>query len=100
MSSGILRSYRVLTNFVLQIGWLTHPARQVILEDCKVPVTSRLGEEGQGFEIAMRGINGGRLGIGKYLIILLMLKIKTICLHVHLHLNSYTLKIMPVSCYW
>lgn len=46
-----------------KLGWNTHPARQVILEDCKVPVENLLGKEGQGFNIAMNGINGGRLNI-------------------------------------
>jgi alkylation response protein AidB-like acyl-CoA dehydrogenase len=35
----------------------------VIFEDCRVPVANRLGEEGQGFKIAMAGLDGGRLGI-------------------------------------
>ena len=47
------------------MGWNTQPTRQVILEDCKVPVENRIGEEGQGFTFAMHGINGGRLSIGK-----------------------------------
>jgi len=37
----------------------------VILEDCKVPAANLLGSEGQGFSIAMKGLNGGRLNIGK-----------------------------------
>jgi hypothetical protein len=36
----------------------------VIFEDCRVPVTNRLGEEGDGFKIAMMGLDGGRLNIG------------------------------------
>src|ERR1700738_794588 len=36
----------------------------VIFEDCRVPVTHRLGEEGDGFKIAMMGLDGGRLNIG------------------------------------
>uniref|UniRef100_A0A8C8EWX2 Acyl-CoA dehydrogenase family, member 8 n=1 Tax=Oncorhynchus tshawytscha TaxID=74940 RepID=A0A8C8EWX2_ONCTS len=39
------------------------PTRAVILEDCHVPVISRLGQEGQGFNISMRGLNGGRINI-------------------------------------
>lgn len=35
----------------------------VILEDCRVPAANRLGAEGIGFQIAMEGINGGRLGV-------------------------------------
>jgi len=36
----------------------------VIFEDCRVPVTNRLGAEGDGFSIAMMGLDGGRLNIG------------------------------------
>lgn len=50
---------------VLQVGWNSQPTRAVIFEDCAVPVTNRLGEEGQGFNIAMRGLNGGRINIGE-----------------------------------
>jgi alkylation response protein AidB-like acyl-CoA dehydrogenase len=36
---------------------------QVLLEECRVPAVNLLGLEGQGFEIAMAGLDGGRLGI-------------------------------------
>lgn len=36
----------------------------VILEDCRVPAANILGNEGQGFTIAMKGLNGGRINIG------------------------------------
>jgi isobutyryl-CoA dehydrogenase len=32
----------------------------VIFDDCKVPLKNLLGKEGQGFSIAMQGLNGGR----------------------------------------
>ena len=35
----------------------------VILEDAQVPVENLLGQEGQGFNIAMKGLNGGRINI-------------------------------------
>lgn len=35
------------------------------MDDCEVPVENLIGKEGQGFEIAMRGLNGGRINIGK-----------------------------------
>jgi isobutyryl-CoA dehydrogenase len=35
------------------------------MDDCQVPVENLIGKEGQGFEIAMRGLNGGRINIGK-----------------------------------
>ncbi|WP_067860459.1 acyl-CoA dehydrogenase family protein [Nocardia shimofusensis] len=46
-----------------KMGWNAQPTRQVILEDARVPVANRLGEEGDGFRIAMNGLNGGRLNI-------------------------------------
>lgn len=46
-----------------KVGWNSQPTRAVIFEDCAVPVANRLGQEGQGFGIAMRGLNGGRINI-------------------------------------
>ena len=46
-----------------KIGWNSQPTSQVILEDCKVPATNLIGKEGQGFSIAMKGLNGGRINI-------------------------------------
>ncbi len=45
------------------MGWNAQPTRQVICEDCRVPAQNRLGDEGQGFRIAMAGLDGGRLNI-------------------------------------
>ncbi|WMY79239.1 acyl-CoA dehydrogenase family protein [Citricoccus sp. I39-566] len=47
-----------------KMGWNTQPTRQVIFEDARVPVANRLGAEGDGFHIAMKGLNGGRINIG------------------------------------
>nr|XP_033774254.1 isobutyryl-CoA dehydrogenase, mitochondrial isoform X2 [Geotrypetes seraphini]XP_033774255.1 isobutyryl-CoA dehydrogenase, mitochondrial isoform X2 [Geotrypetes seraphini] len=46
-----------------KVGWNSQPTRAVIFEDCMVPVTNRVGAEGQGFNIAMSGLNGGRINI-------------------------------------
>ncbi|MEV0467416.1 acyl-CoA dehydrogenase family protein [Nocardia tengchongensis] len=46
-----------------KMGWNAQPTRQVILEDARVPVANLLGSEGDGFRIAMNGLNGGRLNI-------------------------------------
>lgn len=51
------------------MGWNSQPTRMVILEDCKVPITNIVGKEGDGFKIAMKGLNGGRLNIGKVCIL-------------------------------
>ncbi|NMK65785.1 acyl-CoA dehydrogenase, partial [Staphylococcus capitis] len=46
-----------------KMGWHAQPTAQVVFEDVRVPVANRIGEEGIGFTIAMRGLNGGRLNI-------------------------------------
>jgi len=46
-----------------KMGWNAQPTRQVILEDVRVPTANALGEEGSGFHIAMKGLNGGRLNM-------------------------------------
>ena len=46
-----------------KLGWNSQPTAQVILENCRVPVANRLGEEGQGFRFAMMGLDGGRINI-------------------------------------
>ena len=47
-----------------KMGWHAQPTRQVIFEDCRIPVANLIGDEGQGFKIAMAGLDGGRLNIG------------------------------------
>lgn len=47
-----------------KLGWKTQPTAQVMFENCRVPVANRIGAEGQGFKIAMAGLDGGRLNIG------------------------------------
>ncbi|MFJ6725113.1 MULTISPECIES: acyl-CoA dehydrogenase family protein [unclassified Streptomyces] len=46
-----------------KMGWNAQPTRQVLLDAVRVPADRLLGGEGQGFRIAMNGLNGGRLGI-------------------------------------
>jgi alkylation response protein AidB-like acyl-CoA dehydrogenase len=47
-----------------KLGWKSQPTAMVMFENCRVPVTHRIGTEGQGFKIAMAGLDGGRLNIG------------------------------------
>jgi alkylation response protein AidB-like acyl-CoA dehydrogenase len=47
-----------------KMGWNSQPTAQVIFEDCRVPVANRIGAEGDGFRIAMSGLDGGRINIG------------------------------------
>ncbi|NNG04075.1 MAG: acyl-CoA dehydrogenase, partial [Inquilinus sp.] len=46
-----------------KLGWNSQQTAAVIFENCRVPVANRLGEEGDGFKIAMMGLDGGRLNI-------------------------------------
>jgi alkylation response protein AidB-like acyl-CoA dehydrogenase len=46
-----------------KMGWRSQPTTTVMLDQVRVPVTNRLGEEGEGFKIAMTGLDGGRLSI-------------------------------------
>ena len=46
-----------------KMGWHSQPTSQVLFDDCRVPVANRLGEEGQGFRIAMQALDGGRVNI-------------------------------------
>ncbi|MCG8440368.1 MAG: isobutyryl-CoA dehydrogenase [Caulobacterales bacterium] len=46
-----------------KLGWNAQPTAQVNFDNCRVPVANRLGEEGDGFKIAMKGLDGGRLNI-------------------------------------
>ncbi|MCS0603359.1 acyl-CoA dehydrogenase family protein [Streptomyces sp. LP11] len=46
-----------------KMGWNAQPTRQVILDAVRLPADRLLGRAGDGFRIAMSGLNGGRLGI-------------------------------------
>ncbi len=47
-----------------KLGWKSQPTAQVHFDGVRVPVGNRVGDEGQGFRIAMAGLDGGRLNIG------------------------------------
>src|SRR5579875_1152495 len=47
-----------------KMGWNAQPTAIVSFDDCRVPVENRVGAEGEGFRIAMSGLDGGRLNIG------------------------------------
>ncbi len=46
-----------------KMGWNAQPTRQVVLEGVRIPAENMLGSEGDGFRIAMNGLNGGRINI-------------------------------------
>jgi alkylation response protein AidB-like acyl-CoA dehydrogenase len=46
-----------------KMGWTSQPTAMVHFDGVRVPATHRLGAEGEGFRIAMMGLDGGRLNI-------------------------------------
>ncbi|MFT4726520.1 MAG: alkylation response protein AidB-like acyl-CoA dehydrogenase [Granulosicoccus sp.] len=46
-----------------KMGWRSQPTAQVQFDDCQIPKSQLLGEEGKGFRYAMSGLDGGRLNI-------------------------------------
>lgn len=46
-----------------KMGWNSQPTRQIFFDGVRLPANFRLGEEGEGFRIAMKGIDGGRINI-------------------------------------
>ncbi|MES2919050.1 MAG: acyl-CoA dehydrogenase family protein [Pseudomonadota bacterium] len=47
----------------LKMGWRAQPTRLISFDNVRLPARYRLGEEGEGFRIAMKGLDGGRLNI-------------------------------------
>ena len=46
-----------------KMGWNSQPTRGITFENVRVPVANLLGEEGSGFKLAMKGLDGGRINI-------------------------------------
>jgi alkylation response protein AidB-like acyl-CoA dehydrogenase len=46
-----------------KMGWHSQPTALLTFEDCRVPAGHRIGAEGDGFKIAMKGLDGGRINI-------------------------------------
>jgi len=46
-----------------KLGWKSQPTAMVNFTDCRVPAENLIGREGEGFKIAMAGLDGGRLNI-------------------------------------
>ena len=46
-----------------KMGWNSQSTRPITFENVRIPVDHRLGEEGEGFKFAMRGLDGGRINI-------------------------------------
>ena len=46
-----------------KLGWNSQPTAAVIFENCRVPTANLVGQEGDGFKIAMKALDGGRVNI-------------------------------------
>lgn len=46
-----------------KMGIRSSPTMELVFENCRIPASQLLGEEGQGFKIAMKTLDGGRIGI-------------------------------------
>lgn len=47
-----------------KMGWNSQSTRPITFEGVRVPAANRLGADGEGFKIAMKGLDGGRINIG------------------------------------
>jgi alkylation response protein AidB-like acyl-CoA dehydrogenase len=47
-----------------KLGWNSQPTAMVQFDDCRVPASNLVGQEGEGFRIAMSALDGGRVNIG------------------------------------
>jgi len=46
-----------------KLGQHSSDTAQILFENCRIPVQNLIGEEGQGYKIALSGLEGGRIGI-------------------------------------
>ncbi|HAS6320184.1 acyl-CoA dehydrogenase family protein [Vibrio vulnificus] len=46
-----------------KMGWNSQPTRSITFDNVRIPLNHRLGEEGDGFRFAMKGLDGGRINI-------------------------------------
>ncbi|MEQ1890224.1 MAG: acyl-CoA dehydrogenase family protein, partial [Alphaproteobacteria bacterium] len=46
-----------------KMGWRSQPTAMVLFDNCRAPAANLIGGEGEGFKIAMQGLDGGRLNI-------------------------------------
>ena len=47
-----------------KLGQHSSDTAQILFENCRIPAENLIGEEGQGYKIALSGLEGGRIGIG------------------------------------
>ncbi|AKE52207.1 acyl-CoA dehydrogenase family protein [Kangiella geojedonensis] len=53
----------IVANIEDKMGQNASDTAQIVFEDCKIPASNLLGKEGEGYKIALSGLEGGRIGI-------------------------------------
>lgn len=53
----------IVANIEDKMGQNASDTAQIVFEDCKIPAANLLGKEGEGYKIALSGLEGGRIGI-------------------------------------
>ena len=53
----------VVAGIEKKLGQKASDTAQIVFDGCRVPVANRLGEEGEGYRIALSNLEGGRIGI-------------------------------------
>ena len=46
-----------------KLGWHSQPTSMLFFEDCRIPISNRVGDAGMGFKMALHALNGGRVNI-------------------------------------
>jgi alkylation response protein AidB-like acyl-CoA dehydrogenase len=64
-----------------KMGLHASPTRELIFTDCQLPLTNRIGEDGQGFKIALSALNGGRVNIGAIAVGVAQAAFETACIY-------------------
>ncbi|MHC9510298.1 acyl-CoA dehydrogenase family protein [Kangiella sp. M94] len=53
----------IVANIEDKMGQNASDTASIVFEDCKIPAENLLGKEGEGYKIALSGLEGGRIGI-------------------------------------
>lgn len=62
-----------------KMGLHSSPTRELVFEQCEIPTTNLIGEEGQGFRIALSSLDGGRINIGSIAVGVAQAAFETAC---------------------
>lgn len=66
-----------------KMGLHSSPTRELVFDNCVIPLANRIGEEGQGFKIALSSLDGGRVNIGAIAVGVAQAAFETACDYAH-----------------